>query len=1541
MPFDPDKYLAGPFDPDKYLSKFDPDKYLGGSSLPPIVSEQEAAQAAARRGGPQIGGEPTSTGNPEVDAHRRHLLGSTEAAINLITGIPAFIGGLAGGAVQSAFNKKPAEENAATIQEKFTYQPRSEAAQEMLKTPYELMNRVGMPLVGHPHMGGTIGRTKKGTPEPIIRDLDRVILEEKAKQNPPVQEKPVTPIPNEAQMELPDSAMIQAPQYGVMEGMSRIDENGMPIKADVSMEAQNLENPLQRNLWGDELPPKSPQEGIPLTQAIDSMEPAYRSPAIWKSGLDAGAMKETPELRAATEEAARIHQPQEGPFSMGEGIGRNQRGGIPVDALAEGFRGLNRWLSKLTDQEWLRKAFGDGRYMSNPDGTPMVLLHGTRNSFEGTPQAFSEGFHAGYAYPANAKTSKGSTNKRPAWRVGNTDFSGDRESQTPAIYPVVIKKGNYPFINEDMGTWDPRTLGNGAQKENFSHLVSKALEGKKTYNEVRETLTDFWDSIKNRPWLTQSDINQVFSEHLKNLGIDGFFYTNHYEDIKSKLNANSGIFPTPQRARNAAKARKNGTSFVTWNDKNIRSIYDRETISENNSGVPVGETRDLGPMSQDLEATFANQHEQLTNDAIAKFLSGGYAGKQRGAIDLKAITDFFTRAEVAPKEAVPHTPVKDTVVNPRSPENIAQKTELRTKAEALKLDAYSRVTTPEEALSLADSKHDMSKIGGNSLRSGSEAVLRTNQKNSVVNFFRTARQNAVNLFESKSKEFVTGKDGVVAAIKKVNKEDQTIVAEALIKGDREKMVFTDEQLSKIGWTPEQKALYFKIREALDARYAFASEQAGLKGYSAFQPRTGYLPSNFSGSYTKLVGFTDEKGNWVTKGVAQGNTTFELKQAIEKYKEMGKEYSESIDMGFHGIKDNKKNIRNYNGFAEIVARLAELDPQFANAKKIADQHMMDQARSLYNFDVHELKKSGVKGSLGDRPWLTQERNTKELMASIVDYLETGFRYDAYQGFLMDAEKLINEPKIQSEMPNTAEWGRKYLDHIRGNNLNAVGAFVNSLVNTVAEGGSKVRVSTKFLPATISKIQGMSTSMMMAFGNIGFAMMQMLQPVSGGIPEASRIRASTGLSIPDITTSFAMGPIYGSAMILGADHGIPVHIKEAWNWARDRGIVDFSEAELAHNLQKSKARVVTQKIIDAPIIYPEKATRMPVFLAFDDMFHKAGYSGEEAHLRAQAATDYAMANYHSDERPQIYARMGEAGKLLGALSTYKHNLVEQNMSSAMNIAKNKEAALAMATVAFTMYGVSGLPGYGDVDKLVKAISGKNIREIVLSKPRNKNLAMDGLISYQTDEDFQSRLSMSSVLPDPQHPLSVAPHIQNFWNVTSAAYEAAKNRDKASLQQLVMKALPSSMRNIYETEILTTRNDKGENFVKNALGYNATETPRTDKETKYRAVLGLRPLRERLNSETTWTDSQRELQRTKDMKDARIHFDAALRLSDIKGMSKWADKYLELGGDIKNLYSNTHVKTVEVESAKTPKQRAEGTVHNNLNSIRRYETFNQGHE
>lgn len=150
---------------------------------------------------------------------------------------------------------------------------------------------------------------------------------------------PTKPIPNVNQMELPDAAMIQAPQYGVHDGLGRFDENGIPIRADLSMEAQNMQNPLQMNLWGDELGPAQGFERS-LTDSIDQMRETGRTAQGKFLGKDTLASElgwetaPTPELNAAKLDADTALSPREGPFRLPE----NQRGVINMDVFDPAFR---------------------------------------------------------------------------------------------------------------------------------------------------------------------------------------------------------------------------------------------------------------------------------------------------------------------------------------------------------------------------------------------------------------------------------------------------------------------------------------------------------------------------------------------------------------------------------------------------------------------------------------------------------------------------------------------------------------------------------------------------------------------------------------------------------------------------------------------------------------------------------------------------------------------------------------------------------------------------------------------------------------------------------------------------------------------------------------------------------------------------------------------------------------------------------------------------------------------------------------------------
>lgn len=133
--------------------------------------------------------------------------------------------------------------------------------------------------------------------------------------------------------------------YEAALGDWRIDENGIPVKVDLSMEAQNLENPLQRNLWGDELEQRmNPvgqnatlldqnglQQGIPLTEAIDSMPWIDKRAAINRELK--GDVTSTPQLDAAIAEANR--QPM---GSNSPKLPSSQRGAINMDVFDPAFK---------------------------------------------------------------------------------------------------------------------------------------------------------------------------------------------------------------------------------------------------------------------------------------------------------------------------------------------------------------------------------------------------------------------------------------------------------------------------------------------------------------------------------------------------------------------------------------------------------------------------------------------------------------------------------------------------------------------------------------------------------------------------------------------------------------------------------------------------------------------------------------------------------------------------------------------------------------------------------------------------------------------------------------------------------------------------------------------------------------------------------------------------------------------------------------------------------------------------------------------------
>ncbi len=915
------------------------------------------------------------------------------------------------------------------------------------------------------------------------------------------------------------------------------------------------------------------------------------------------------------------------------------------------------------------------------------------------------------------------------------------------------------------------------------------------------------------------------------------------------------------------------------------------------------------------------------------FGEGGRFNKQRGALFFNkkgTLPSSIEDLKLAVGKAIKSTPIA-------SPERMKV-----LDAAGLKGTAYDRVQTVEDVLK-NPGKDLQPVLRGviDAVQSGLEGTLRHNPKNAGINFARNQFQEARNLAEQLSKRYITdAKTGLNAELNKLSMKEKTDVVGLMLELDRQQVDLSDSVMTRAGFNDKQKSVALRMKEANDALYAEKNKVLGELGYDAHPYRPGHMPGNFGGAYKTLIGYKDKDGNFHITGIAQADTAWGHKKALEWYRSQNDpKFKTEIDFGRQGV--NSRTGRNgYDGFADLVAEIAKHDPTFADTLKMAEQHGSDSIASLYNFQVHEKAKKGIVGSYGNRPWLDKEQNTREFIKSYIDYLEQGYKYTAYQRPLNEVNKLLRDPDYRTSHPRTAAYIQKYIKHVTGTDLNPIGAAGNWAIDKTA---SMAGLGNGQFSKANQELAQASTLHMMGVFNPGFLLAQLTQWATGGVPEAMAIRATLKQDPQLMINSLQRTVSDAAALSIEAQTGkvvkdVPEHIREAYQWGHDNGLFTFSEVALAHQVLQSKARRKIEPFLDWPIRLGEQATRPVIFLTFVDMFHNAGFPTKDALLRAQAATDYAMVNYHPDERPMIYQSLGALGTSMGALSTYKHNLVSQYGARAGEALSKPAAAVSMLGLGYALYGVSGLPGYQEASSMAEAITDKPLRELLLDNPKEANSVMDGLLSAKTGLDFQSRLSMSSVLPD--SPLSAFPHISNFVNIMDKAYDFAKNPDQGSGEELAKAVTPAGARGFVESQInpkqINPETGVLESMPLDKTGKNKYDQGRSPEEVKLRELLGVRPFREKLMDEKIWNTRVSEAKRQDKLKDAQMRFDRAFLKNDVAGMAAAEDDYTKYDGDLRTLYNSTRLRDMQTGAMMSEETRRAGKPASNLNTLKRYEEF-----
>jgi len=926
----------------------------------------------------------------------------------------------------------------------------------------------------------------------------------------------------------------------------------------------------------------------------------------------------------------------------------------------------------------------------------------------------------------------------------------------------------------------------------------------------------------------------------------------------------------------------------------------------------------------------AAKEAQAGNQRLNRFGQGG-------AIDPDLMTLGIPKLVSGIKRLVTKAPVEDTILTPTTQANIDAKALKRSKANAIgyKGSAYDQITTKEEAL--ANLGKDISGVT-QELGAGVGGAVRRNPNNGALKYTRYNLDQATNGMNAYIKQYITGKEGFNDTYAKLSPQEKVDAFKLKKKLSEEQLDYTPEYGDQLGLTEPLKRHMESRKAAYDAMEAEWGKMNGEKGLETFEHRAGYLASLFDRNFQALVGKRMSDGSFKISTMIGAKSRREFNQALKMYPD-----STIIKLGNNGrtgLRATTGKFQVADDVAFLLARMAEHDPRFAEVKQeLATAHAI-RDKGYKNFDVHEMDKKGVKGFLGDKPWESEATNMKDALEAEIRYFDQAAKYVHGQRLLDKTHEIVTE--IRDKQPNAAAYLDKYINHVTGQNLHPIAGGINSVVDTAVKlAGHGANLAGVRLPENPSgALRGAGTFLNALLMNIYSPAMfatQMSQLYISGIPEAAKIRAAYGLEPTFVATSMAKAHYYRSLIPALDKMGLlektnpPAHIVEAWSWIKKHGMDDFNEVMLSQDILQSKAMSKTKQAAFWPTVLPEKFTRPTMFMWMADMFHEAGYRGQDMLNRAKAATDYSMTDYRGEEAPIVYDKMGVLTPETSALQKYKHNALDQVSSRFMESKQYPAAFLSALGLSIAFGGLLGLPAMQEIDELIiKPATKKSSREHLEDVLGKGGAWADGAASAYTQLDMGSRFALSDVAPNSFGEAVAGARLSKAYKMGAAAFDYAKNLDEASLLALGKEVMPSGLSQAYQEKLMTDK----EGHLLNKKGQVQYEHKRDTEGLSKSALTGVRPLAEKQESERVWAASQRMIKLEEELAHATERMKIANNIGDEKGFDKWLKTFEEKEGNMKGL--GGVLKQSTIDAAKTEKERRQGKPGKTPLSIKRFLEF-----
>lgn len=1434
---------------------------------------------------------------------------------------------------------------------------------------------IGGNLLPIPFVGKGVNAAKKGMAalDPTLRNVKAPPIGPEIPKTVVPEIKPEPPKIPIDQLELdlfsPDQKQIGMSPYNVDKALWHVDENGIPVKQQLSEEV------AQHGEQMDMFPPQEP--------VVKELSPQGEMDAAWQQrqeaeAADAQARQQewidtrVAELRQKAQEASdaplEALQDKLTPERVSKGQKRKamnkQRGAIDVDAVKETIDFMKQGF--MTGMDVLRSykgAFHPDEMqkamdaINDPKSRDTIVLMSPQDFHDLAAKRTQSWMEGEYGFG-------GAPEKQFAVRVALQGEKGLRDipylnidekgvvkghegrhrmdvfkehgleqvpvrihSSTlrwgevdPSAYPPVLK-GERGSSGKSIPLPEPLTTRYNSQGMRIpkgqrgaidaSFLDGVAKKGKEALEKLRETAWNkFWDNGRN---------------------YDG----PEYQDVKA---INEKIFELEKRERTTAGNNTQQPKEVFPGYTQIPSgtkVLAKHGLkySEPTRGTVVG-TKDVRFEDGPYRLPVVDFGDGVPRTVLPSDISEVYGGpkippKQRGALLFGKSKETATLGKDSPgvEQALKRN------------EQIAKVKAVLGTDEGFRADMDTPEKVVAAALGGAKDISTFQRIRGTTITAGANRLAGATN-NPIVKFVRDgvgkARRDAENIMRT----FVTDKDGLGPMWNKLSQSEKNEVMGAWKLGDEHQKKFTQADMDEAGFTPRQQQTLehiYKMQDYLFERTNKAYEKAGLQ---PIRKREGHMPGIFKGDYSSLVltrDGVDKAGKpvWKPLGYIGADTLIQH--------EMIKKKVEAQYQG-PGIKIERIKRHDVNQVPHLqgeVGALYELlgknDPAFAKVNELLKSIAAESAAKLYGASLHAKEKIGVFGNEGNKFWKDVDTNTNEGFKSYLQYYEDMLASHNLMDVSTDLTGLLQNEALDG-MPNAKEYAQDYLRHATGRGVGDFGKALNTIIDMVPR---TIGVGPSWTRATIHQVSKRLGQNMMGWFNMPFMGMQFLQIMQTALPEYVGFKKNLEMNGGDFTKHTQQGFADMVALThekLSGDKDMADPFRqEMFQFAHDNGLLNFSEFEDVHKVTQSKLANKYDTVADFTRTLGEVATRPLVFFTFARMLEKAGLPKGEIFGTALNKTQYAMVDYSHAEHPMMYEKLGQIGKTAGALKTFTHSFLGQQLDWMAKAKQGNAGPLLMGLAGTAMFaGIAGLPGYHEADKLFQWITNqagerKTIRDTVLKE--TPSLLTNGVISDVLNVNLQGRLGMAQLLPESIWD-AASPYGSKAATILGEAYQFAKDPNEITGRNLAKEAVPSSLRGPIEE--LMGKTDQGMTLDKEGRN----DYPRTDRDWKLRRW-GLTSMEEATDKERLYNQLLASMSDKEAQSSLLIQMKRGFRInSKAYGTSQdfatLRDKYKARGGDVSQL-SNIITKDLE-ESKQSRKQRLQGIPTNTINSINRYKAYNE---